>query len=1015
MNNLKKGSGGRRSRSKKNLFVTKSGATIKIHRSLGDRIRSQRDSRARRKAERLIGLPKSRIKRFFYRLHPKRVYRYWFSREGAVMALKITGIGLIGGFLLMVGVFAYFRKDLPNLRDISGNNIGGSVLYYDSTNTVLLWEDVDGVKRIPVKDENISQYIKDATIAIEDKDFFRHGGFDVRGIARAGWNNAFGDGGKQGGSTITQQLVRLTQTGVGKEQTYQRKIKELILSIELERSYTKQEILTGYLNAAPYGGIEYGVEAAAQNYFEKSAKDLNLEESTLLAVIPKSPYYYSKYSGGFDKEDTIGRQHYILDLMVEQGKITREQADNAKKVDILATIKDRKPRYNGIKAPFFVLAAKEQLEQQRGEQTVKLGGLRVTTTLDMHMQNIAEEQVSKGLGIIRRNGFDSAAFVAEDVRTGHVVALVGGADFNAKNDYNEINFARTKLPPGSSFKPYDYLALIEHSNNFGAGSVLYDTKGPLEGYPCDRPGIPPPRGNGNCLHDFDLRFPGPLTLRYALGGSRNVPAVKAMLITGVDKTIETAMKLGLSEYKCYHPDTVDINRATKSDEIACGASSALGDGAYLKLDEHVSAYSTISRNGRKIPQVYIKEIKDSQGKPLYQWKPTEGEQVVRPESAYIVADMMADPNASYFPNKPHRYKGHQFSLKTGTTNNSRDGWLMGFSNQYSAGVWVGHHTRRVETRAFMESMTLPIWQGWMNKVHDGVQPEERAKPAGLQTLPAFVVRTHVGLGSVEPSPANDLYPGWYQPPKKATGTKRTIDIVSNKLATDCTPGRAKKDVTYTAADAFSGDRFVNNGQNGTADAKDDIHSCDDAKPGIAFAGPPGSCVVGTACIFSINVSPGTHPLSSAQFSGVVNLKVDGQVVQSTNVAGPGTVSLSYTASEPGTKDIIAEVIDSVLYEASTGTSVTFTGSSGGGTGDPLLSPAGGSGNSASFSWSGGTAPYVVVVTKTAPPPGGTAACNSPSGTSCTVAPLPPPHIGSTYQAYVRDGAGKQSNTVTFSR
>jgi penicillin-binding protein 1A len=208
----------------KNTFVTRTGNVIKINRSITDKIRARKDAYARARAKRLAGMPKSRIKRFFYRLHPKRMYRYWFSREGGIMALKVTGIGLIVGFLFLVGLFAYFRKDLPNLRDISGNNIGGSIRYYDRTGQTLLWEDFDAVKRIPVEDKDINDYVKKATIAIEDKDFFKHGGFDMRGIMRAAYNNVTG-GTTQGGSTITQQLVRLTQSGVGKEQTYTQKSK----------------------------------------------------------------------------------------------------------------------------------------------------------------------------------------------------------------------------------------------------------------------------------------------------------------------------------------------------------------------------------------------------------------------------------------------------------------------------------------------------------------------------------------------------------------------------------------------------------------------------------------------------------------------------------------------------------------------------------------------------------------------------------------------------------------------
>ena len=276
------------------------------------------------------------------------------------MALKLTGVGILAVFLLLIGVFAYFRKDLPNLRDISGNNIGGSIRYYDRTGETLLWEDYDAVKRNPVKGEDMAQVVKDATIAIEDKDFFKHGGFDVRGIARAGVNNYLDRGSQQGGSTITQQLVKLTQNW-SKDRTYARKIKELILSVELERTYSKQEILAGYLNTAPYGDITYGVEAAMQDYFQKSAKDITLDEAAFLAAIPKSPTVYSPYGARYKQEQLIGRQHYVLDLMEQQGMIDKTKRDEAKKIDTLAKIKPRQPKYEGISAPWFVLTARKSL------------------------------------------------------------------------------------------------------------------------------------------------------------------------------------------------------------------------------------------------------------------------------------------------------------------------------------------------------------------------------------------------------------------------------------------------------------------------------------------------------------------------------------------------------------------------------------------------------------------------------------------------------------------------------
>lgn len=956
----------------KNRFTTRNGNSFKINRSFGDKFKIRRDAKSRRKAERLSGMPKGRVQRFFWRMHPKRLKEYWFSRDSGIMALKVLGIGIIASFLFLVGLFAYFRKDLPDLRNISGDNIGGSIRYYDRTGKTLLWEDYDAVKRIPVEDEQISQYMKDATVALEDKDFFKHGGFDPRGITRAAWNNAFG-GSTQGGSTITQQLVKLTQNW-SQERTVTRKVKEVILAVELERSYSKKEILAGYLNTAPYGGIEYGVEAAARDYFEKPAEDLTLDEAAFLAAIPKAPRYYSPYSTDFDREAFVGRQHYTLDLMEQQGMITAEQRDKAKKVDTIKKVKPRKPKYDGILAPWFVLTAKEQLEQEiLSGNTSSVGGWKVTTTLDMKLQKIAEEQIQNGIQQVRNQGGDTAAIASEDVETGQMMALVGGVDFGNK-EFGQNNYARLRLPPGSSFKPYDYAALIENTDNFGAGSVLYDTQGPLEGYPCTNKARP--KDGGNCLYDYDFRYPGPLSLRYSLGGSRNVPAVKAMLIAGVDKTIETANKLGLkSGYKCYRANLEDVNAAATEDEDQCYASSAIGDGAYLKLDEHVHAQASLSRLGKRVDQTYILKIQDAEEKPLWEWEKKEGEQVVRPDTAYIINDILSDPRASYMSRKDHEYNGWNFAIKTGTTNDAKDGWMTGYSSKYATSVWVGYHTRRIEMSGFMETMTQPIWGGYMRAAHDGLEPKAWQKPSGVKSLPAYVVRSHVGVASIEPSPSTDLFPSWYSNDKKKSTDKKTIDIVSNKLATECTPARAKKTVTEAAADSFSGDPFEGTGGANTSE-KDDVHKCSDSKPNINVS------VSGNK--ITVSYSQGTHPLSSDKFKGTVSVYVGSQEVKTFEVSSGGSKSFTYTGSATGT--VKATIVDSVLYDSSrSGGSISKSSNSGSGE-IKNFQVSGVAGNSASLTWSSysGASSYSITWKQ-----GGTSgSCGSTSGTSKSCSSLP---------------------------
>lgn len=904
---------------KPNIYTTKSGQKIKLQHGFMQRYVAKRDQKELRKAELLRDMPKSRLKRVLYRLQPKRVARYWFSRDGAIMALKLIGFGFITMFLVLLGVFAYFRKDLPNLKDISGDNIGGSVRYYDKTGQTLLWEDYDAVKRIPVQSDQISKFVKDATVALEDRDFYKHGGFNVKGIVRAGLANVTGGSTSQGGSTITQQLVKLTNDWTN-TRTYSRKIKELILSVELERTYSKDDILTGYLNAAPYGNIEYGVEAASRDYFQKPAKDLTLDEATFIAAIPKSPSYYSPYGplyadGG--KKSLVERQHYALEVMEQLGTITKKQHDEAKKTDTIAKVKSQPAKYGSISAPYFVLAAKEQLEN-KFQQTYNRGGWRVTTTLDLGLQKTAEEQVSKGIAQVQRQGGDVAAFSAEDVETGQVVALVGGPDFR-NTTYGENNYARLPISPGSSIKAYDYTSLLENTTNFGAGSVLYDSQGALPGYPCTNKAQPP---EGNCLWDFSRQYKGPVTLRYAIGGSLNVPAVKAMVTAGVDKTIAVANKLmdtgndSPYGYRCYPSGATSLSGANQSQ---CYSSSAIGDGAYLKLDEHVHGFASIARNGLNIPQSYILKVVDDNKKTLYEWKPKTGTQVVRADAAYIVGNMISDPKASYFRNpKPQRFnssKGEwKFGLKTGTTNEAKDGLMLGFSSKYAVGVWVGYHDHTRAMSGGMENMTLPIWQGWMKAAHQDTVPKDIAKPAGVQLLPAYIIQNHIGYGSEEPSPSNDLFPSWYVNKNSTAGKKQVIDIISNKLSTECTPDLAKKTLDSAGANAFSGDTFVTGGS-ANIDQKDDIHNCADNKPTVSISVGNGT---GNTYTISATVGQGTHDLTGNEEKGAgkVNILIDGQVVQTFDISAcaSNTCTTNYTPTAGGDHSVTAQVIDSVLYD-----------------------------------------------------------------------------------------------------
>lgn len=940
-----------------NKFVTKSGNTIKIHRTLAEKSVARKEAKLARKAERLRGLPKSRFKRVLWHLNPKRVIKYWFSRDGLIMGLKLAGIAIVIGFFSIMAVFAYFRKDLPNLKDISGSNKGGSVRYYDRTGQTLLWEDYDAVKRVPVPDTNISQYMKDATIAIEDREFFNHGGFDTKGIIRAAYNNAFG-GSTQGGSTITQQLVKLTTPGFDQQSTITRKVKELILSVETERSYSKKEILNAYLNVAPYGGIEYGVEVAAQTYLHKSAKDLSLAEAVFLASIPKSPKYYSPYSPAFEADRLKGRSDYILDILFDSGKITKGQRDDAKKIDVASGVFQRENKYKGIVAPYFVLAAKSQLEAKFTEKTYKRGGWKVITTLDMGLQQQAEKLVAENIASVNRltRGLaDEQATVLEETQTGQIKALVGGVDFN-NTDHGQNNYGSSVLiPPGSSFKPYDYAVFIDNNTNVGAGTVLYDTQGPLPGYPCTIKGSPKSNPSANCLWDYDFNYPGPVTLRYALGGSRNVPAVKAMLsavpndksdgkVDSINKVISTASAMmdnpnvAGNTYNCYQDEKLTIT-------TQCYGASAIGDGAFLHLDDHVNGISTFSRMGVAIPRTYILQIVDSANKDTYKWTQPQGKQVIKPDTAYIVNDMAADPRASYLPGsctdtnctklgsfgyKFHRYNGWKFAIKTGTTNNGFDGLMTSWSTKYAVVTWVGNHRRNVNIQAYgaqMETLTEPVTRGLMEAAHAGQTSSNWTQPAGVKTLAAYVMKSKISRnGEQIPGPSSDLFPSWYQKATASAPVKQTFDKVSNKLATDCTPALAKDERSDTVAAQFSGDIFAGGTKATDPNSKDDVHKCEDVKPSVSFDVVTTS-QVGQYLIKNISVTQGTHPISSAAFKGSLVFKVDGQVIDGGSIpiddAGTIAATITYKSQTTGLKTFTAEVVDSVLYSDSTSVDVNL--------------------------------------------------------------------------------------------
>ncbi|HSE29539.1 MAG TPA: transglycosylase domain-containing protein [Candidatus Saccharimonadales bacterium] len=871
-------------------------SALNVYSNLVARHKNKRDARSRRKAEYLASLPKNPVKRFLYRLRPKELARFWFSREGLKTFLKLLAVGAVILAIFVAALFAYYRKELDTIRpDEIASRVQSTVTKYYDRNDVLLWEDKgEGNYKVVVEGSEIAQVMKDATVSIEDKDFYNHPGVSFTGIVRAGINNLFGSGNTQGASTLTQQLIKQIFFQEESEQnrlSISRKIKEAILALEVERMYNKDQILTLYLNEVPYGGRRNGVESAAQTYFGKSAKDLNIAEAALLASIPQNPSYYDPYTLTPDgASDLIERQQYVIDQMVEQGYITQDQATEAKAFAILDTVKPEIAATENIKAPHFVLAARESLEAEFGKKLVREGGLTVKTTLDYRIQQIAEQAVIDNEQYIRGNGSDNTAVTSVDVPTGQVLSMVGSLGFNIPG-YGQKNAATSTLEPGSSIKPFIYSNLFKQREgvNYGAGSQLLDEN--IDRYYCL--GTPAP-----ChLANFDNGYQGTMSVRKALGNSRNPPAVEAMMITGPDSAIETARSAGDKSY-CEGAASFTL-------------SSAIGGGCSVSPVEHANSYATLARQGVYKPVAYILEVKNSQGQVIKQWK-DESENVLDPQITYIISDILSDPGARNpalgslnTPGRGAVISGVKTATKTGTTDNAKDSWMMSYSPRMAAGVWVGRHDGSWNGLVASNQGTGRVINDLMSRAHKEVFAADGTwKEGDWFTRPS-------GVQNVNVNGTNDLFPSWYSKPKNADGEKVMFDTVSKKKATNCTPERAKYEITVTTFDnplTGKSEKRAPDGYDPNAD--DDVHKCDDVKPSVTITTDPVGNPADKKFKITATITQGTHPLSFYE------VKVDDQLINSQSISAPGSYSTEHTFTSSGSKSITVTVYDTAKYDGS---------------------------------------------------------------------------------------------------
>jgi membrane peptidoglycan carboxypeptidase len=877
----------------------------------------------------------------------KKINTFVFSREGIIFGLESLTGALIMLLVVTLALFYFVKQDLNSLN-IFAPNLSGSVTYYDRTGKIILWQNYNSVKRIPVASNKISNYVKEATIAIEDHNFYHESGFNIEAIIRAAVHDIIHHGQNlQGASTITEQVVKLNK-GWTDPLTITEKLEELALSVEMSHVYSKNQILTAYLNIAPYGNINYGVQAAAKDYFNENASQLTLAQSAMLAAIPQAPTYYSPFSSPkynptettnyFSASALLGRQQYVLDQMAKLHMISNVQAKAAKKVNILAQVHQLKSKYHNINAPYFVLAANQQILTQFGSKMLKHGAWKVDTTLNMPLQKLANNLVQKNIPNIKVYGADEEALVAEQIKTGQVVALVGGTNFN-NTKYGQNNYAQTNISPGNTILPYVYSAFInDPKNNAGAGSVLYDIQQPLPGYSCTNKALP--LNGGNCLWNKDYRYPGAETIRYALAGSRNVPAVKAGLMSGITNIEKTAnaMMGHPNAYKCFKPGT-NIQTAGLKQQTPCHSSAAIGQDGYLHLDQTVNGMATLGRLGQEIPQTYILNIRNAADQTIYQWKQPKPKQIIQPDTAYIIDNILSDPKASYLPGycnpsncspissygyKWQHYNGWNIAVKTGTTYNNTGELMTGWNTKYAVGTWVGYHTiDKPLTSSGIAYTTEPLARGWLegalNMLH--TKPVNWIQPTNIKTDPAFIIHNHIGLGSIEPSPASDIYPYWYVP-KYNQNKAVVIDKVSGLLATGCTPTDAKEIIYNDSAAAFSVDKFVT-GLNTIPNSTDNIHSCGDTMPSITINPPTNDTCSNTdnkglGCTITATIKQGTYPLSSNKFPGTVNFKINGHTIDNLNLnnSSPQTVSFYYLPTSNSQVTITGQVTDSVLYQGS---------------------------------------------------------------------------------------------------
>jgi len=606
----------------------------------------------------------------------------------------ITGLVLL---ILGLSFYFYILKDLPDPKVLKTKDQILTTKIYDRHGE-LLYKIYNQENRSLVKLGELPQHFIQATLAAEDADFYSHNGFSWRGILRS-LNKIITQRQIQGGSTITQQLVK--NALLSSEKTLQRKLKEVLLSMLVELSFSKDEILQMYFNEIPYGGMAYGAEEAAQTYFNKSIREVNLAEAALLAGLPAAPTRYSPF--GAHPELAQTRKNFVINRLLEEKYISPLEAEKIKSDPIsLAT------PHNHIQAPHFVMYVKDLLAKKYGTRQVEQGGLQVTTSLDLNQQLAVETIVQQELDKVKALNINNGAALVTRPETGEILAMVGSKNYwDTANDGN-VNVTLSLRQPGSSIKPVNYVVALE--NGYTPATVLADT--PIT---YNFPGSPPysPR-------NYDNRFHGHISLRNALANSYNVPAVKVLYSYGIAKMIAKGQAMGISTW-------------TQPDRY--GLALTLG-GAEVKMVDMAVAYGTLANLGLRIDLHPILEVKNAQGKVLEKSPfSLQNEKVISPQIAYLITDILSDNQAraaAFGFNSQLNIPNHQVAVKTGTSNNKRDNWTLGYTQDYVVSVWVGNNDNTPMSQvASGVSGASPIWNQIMTQLLAGQPPHHFVKPGNL--------------------------------------------------------------------------------------------------------------------------------------------------------------------------------------------------------------------------------------------------------------------------------------------